>query len=43
MGQLWKRADWNSIIQRVNTLSANPSAGCSALPALSEALRDNNR
>jgi hypothetical protein len=34
MGQIWTRAKWNDIIQRINSLSQNPPQGCSALPLL---------
>lgn len=33
---VWKRKDWNEIIQRINDLSANPSQGCDPLPPLEE-------
>jgi hypothetical protein len=32
----WTRADWNDIIQRVNTLAQNPDSGCDPVSTLAE-------
>jgi hypothetical protein len=36
MGQIWTRAKWNDIIERINSLSQNPPEGCEALAPLVE-------
>jgi len=36
MGQVWTRADWNDIIQRINDLAQDPDAGCDPVATLPE-------